>query len=96
MNINLANIDFIPGQGGGGITPSTPEVEPLYNKSVGYLKYVPGISYLGGMSNAGFTFDNIKSNSLKNLVNTIDDKVYAYNPYKNSFFIFNIETFSFD
>ena len=26
MNINLANIDFIPGQGGGGITPSTPEV----------------------------------------------------------------------
>ena len=39
MNINLANIDFIPGQGGGGITPSTPEVEPLFNKQDGYLKY---------------------------------------------------------
>ena len=40
MNINLANIDFIPGQGsGGGITPSTPEVEPLFNKEDGYLKY---------------------------------------------------------
>ena len=96
MNINLANIDFIPGQGGGGITPSTPEVEPLYNKSEGYLKYVPSITYLGGMSNGGFTFDNINNNSLKNLVNTIDDKVYAYNPAENKFFRFNIETFSFD
>ena len=72
------------------------EIEPLYNKYEGYLKYNPGITYLGGMSNAGFTFDNINNNSLKNLVNTIDDKVYAYNPYKDSFFRFNIETFSFD
>lgn len=40
MNIDLANIDFIPGQGGGGgITPSTPEVAPLFNKENGYLKY---------------------------------------------------------
>ena len=48
MNINLANIDFVPGQGGGGgITPSTPEVEPLFNKQDGYLKYniiTPGYS----------------------------------------------------
>lgn len=72
------------------------EIEPLFNKSDGYLKYKPSITYLEGMSNAGFTFNNINNNSLKNLVNTIDDKVYAYNPYKNSFFRFNIETFSFD
>lgn len=40
MNIDLANIDFVPGQGGGGgITPSTPEVAPLFNKENGYLKY---------------------------------------------------------
>ena len=96
MNINLANIDFIPGQGGGGITPSTPEVAPLYNKSEGYLKYDPAITYLEGMSNEGFTFKNINNNSLKNLVNTIDDKVYAYNPSENKFFRFNVETFSFD
>lgn len=48
MNIDLANIDFVPGQGGGGgITPSTPEVEPLFNKQNGYLKYdliTPGYS----------------------------------------------------
>ena len=72
------------------------EIEPLYNKSEGYLKYVPDITYLEGMSNGGFTFDNINNNSLKNLVNTIDDKVYVYNPDENKFFRFNIETFSFD
>ena len=48
MNINLANIDFVPGQGGGGgITPSTPEVAPLFNKENGYLNYnliAPGYS----------------------------------------------------
>ena len=47
MNIDLANIDFVPGQGGGGITPSTPEVEPLFNKQDGYLNYnliAPGYS----------------------------------------------------
>ena len=49
MNINLANIDFIPGQGGGGgITPSTPEVEPLYNKSEGYLNMFQVSLILGG------------------------------------------------
>ena len=72
------------------------EIEPLYNKYKGYLKYDPAITYLEGMSNAGFTFKNINNNSLKNLVNTIDDKVYAYNPSENKFFRFNIETFSFD
>ena len=72
------------------------EIEPLYNKYKGYLKYDLAITYLEGMSNAGFTFDNINNNSLKNLVNTIDDKVYAYNPFENRFFRFNINTFSFD
>lgn len=54
MNINLANIDFVPGQGGGGgITPSTPEVAPLFNKENGYLNYnliAPGYSetWIGG------------------------------------------------
>ena len=52
MNIDLANIDFVPGQGG-GITPSTPEVAPLFNKEDGYLKYnliTPGYSetWIGG------------------------------------------------
>ena len=98
MNINLANIDFIPGQGGGGITPSTPEVAPLYNKSEGYLKYVPGITHLEGMSNAGYEIFGYIERSYRanNLVNKIYNKVYAYNPYEDRFLRFNEETFSFD
>lgn len=96
MNIDLANIDFNPGQGGGGITPSTPEVQPLFNKSDGYLKYVSGVTYVEGMSNVGVDTPNINNNSVKNLCNTIGDRVYAYNPTDNRFFAFNNTTFSFD
>ena len=99
MNINLANIDFIPGQGGGGgITPSTPEVEPLYNKSEGYLKYKLSIGYdreFDAMSNKviSVSSDELYTSSL---CNTIGDKVYMYNPYDgNRFFIFNKRTLSF-
>lgn len=96
MNIDLANIDFNPGQGGGGITPSTPEVQPLFNKSEGYLKYVPSVTYVEGMSNVGVDTPDINNNSVKNLCNTIGDRVYAYNPTDNRFFTFNNTTFSFD
>ena len=99
MNIDLANIDFVPGQGGGGgITPSTPEVAPLFNKSDGYLKYKT-------MTIHSFLFDamsnkiiSVSSDKLytPSLCNTIGDKVYMYNPYdENRFFIFNKNTLSF-
>ena len=74
------------------------EIEPLYNKSEGYLKYNPGITYLDGMSNAGYDiFQHIENNyRANNLVNRINNKIYAYNPYEGRFLIFNEETFSFD
>lgn len=74
------------------------EIEPLYNKSEGYLKYVPGITHLEGMSNAGYDiFEYIKNNyRANNLVNRIYNKIYAYNPYEGRFLRFNEETFSFD
>ena len=74
------------------------EIEPLYNKSEGYLKYKPGITYLEGMSNAGYNiFGYIENNyRANNLVNRIDNKIYAYNPYEGRFLRFNEETFSFD
>ena len=74
------------------------EIEPLYNKSEGYLKYVPGITHLEGMSNAGYDiFGYIENNyRANNLVNRIHNKIYAYNPYENRFLRFNEETFSFD
>lgn len=99
MNINLANIDFIPGQGGGGgITPSTPEVAPLFNKSEGYLKYKPRVIYnreFDAMSNKIISVSSDKLYT-SSLCNTIGDKVYMYNPYdENRFFIFNKGTLSF-
>ena len=74
------------------------EIEPLYNKSEGYLKYVPGITYLEGMSNAGYDiFQHIENTyRANNLVNRIYNNVYAYNPYEGKFLRFNEETFTFD
>ena len=99
MNINLANIDFIPGQGGGGgITPSTPEVAPLFNKENGYLKYKQSIIYTMEFDAMGNKIISVSSNKIysSSLCNTIGDNVYMYNPYdENRFFIFTKDTLSF-
>ena len=99
MNINLANIDFIPGQGGGGgITPSTPEVAPLFNRENGYLKYKQRVIYSREFDAMSNKIISVSSDKLytSSLCNTIGDKVYMYNPYdENRFFIFNKNTLSF-
>lgn len=96
MNIDLANIDFVPGQGGGGgITPSTPEVEPLFNKSEGYLKYEPAF-IVESMSNKMLSLPEIDSTNTNILLNNIGDSIYLFNPLRNKFFGFNFETFKFD
>ena len=96
MNIDLANIDFIPGQGGGGgITPSTPEVEPLFNKSEGYLKYEPAF-IIESMSNKMLSLPEIDATNTNILLNNIGDRIYLFNPFRNKFFGFNFETFKFD
>ena len=98
MNINLANIDFIPGQGGGGgITPSTPEVAPLFNKQNGYLKYnltVPGYNETWiGSGNFPATYGaryvfNVKDevyNFVPVQVNGGDGKIYKFNEESDNF-----------
>lgn len=96
MNIDLANIDFAPGQGsGGGITPSTPEVAPLFNKSEGYLKYEPAFT-VESMSNKMLLLPEIDSTNTNILLNNIGDNIYLFNPLINRFFRFNFETFKFD
>ena len=98
MNINLANIDFIPGQGGGGgITPSTPEVEPLFNKEDGYLMYnlvAPGYSETwieGGnfpSTYGGRYVFNVKDgvyNYVPIQVNGGDGKIYKFNEESGNF-----------
>lgn len=96
MNINLANIDFIPGQGG-GITPSTPEVAPLFNKENGYLKYnltVPGYNETWiGSGNFPTTYGaryvfNVKNevyNYVPIEVNGGDGKIYKFNEESGNF-----------
>ena len=94
MNINLANIDFVPGQGGGGgITPSTPEVEPLFNKQDGYLKYdliTPGYSETWiGNANFPTTFGaryvfNV-GGEVYNFAPTGDGNIYKFNEEKSEF-----------
>ena len=96
MNINLANIDFAPGQGGGGgITPSTPEVEPLFNKSEGYLKYEPA-SIVESMSNKMLSVPEIDATNTNILLNNIGYSIYLFNPLRFKFFGFNFETLKFD
>ena len=79
MNINLANIDFVPGQGGGGITPSTPEVEPLFNKENGYLKYNLTIP---GYNETWIEGGNFPATFGARYVFNVKDEVYNYVPIK--------------
>ena len=94
MNINLANIDFVPGQGGGGgITPSTPEVAPLFNKENGYLNYnliAPGNSetWIGGENfpttyGARYVFN--VGDGVYNFAPTGDGNIYKFNEEKYEF-----------
>ena len=94
MNINLANIDFVPGQGGGGgITPSTPEVAPLFNKENGYLKYnLTSIGYSETwIGNANFpTTYGIRyvfnvGDGVYNFAPTGDGNIYKFNEEKYEF-----------
>jgi len=77
------------------VSENDQNLTPLFSKSEGYLKYTPGITYVEGMSNVDI-YTQINNNSVKNLLNTIGDKVYGYNPNENRFYRFNQGTFSFD
>ena len=79
MNINLANIDFVPGQGGGGgITPSTPEVAPLFNKENGYLKYNV---ITPGYSETWIRGGNFTTTYVARYVFNVGDGVYIFVPF---------------
>ena len=97
MNIDLANIDFIPGQGGGGITPSTPEVAPLFNKQNGYLKY--------NLTSTGYNETWIEGGNFPTTfgaryVFNVGDEVYNFAPIEQSgdgnIYKFNEEKYEFE
>ncbi len=97
MNINLANIDFVPGQGGGGITPSTPEVEPLFNKEIGYLKYNLTAT---GYNETWIGNANFPTTYGARYVFNVGDGVYNYAPVSlggdGNIFKFNEESGNFE
>lgn len=92
MNINLANIDFIPGQGGGSLTPDEQEaLDTLVNSSEGVLNTIfvesEGMTELN--QNPSFT----ASEWYKYLYD-VDGEIYCITD--SSLFKYNPETLSFD
>ena len=98
MNINLANIDFVPGQGGGGgITPSTPEVAPLFNKENGYLKYKLTTT---GYSETWIGNANFPTTYGARYVFNVGDEVYNFAPVQlggnGNIYKFNEKEYKFE
>ena len=99
MNIDLANIDFIPGQGGGGgITPSTPEVAPLFNKENGYLRYNLTST---GYSETWIEGGNFPATFGARYVFNVKDEVYNFVPIQvnggdGNIYKFNEEKYEFE
>ena len=93
MNINLANIDFIPGQGGGGsLTPDEQEaLDTLVDSSDGVLNTFfvesEGITKLN--QNPNFTISD-----WNRYLYDVDGEIYCRT--ENKLFKYNPETLSFD
>lgn len=93
MNINLANIDFIPGQGGGGsLTPDEQEaLDTLVNSSEGVLNtfVVESEGIIKQNQNPGFT-----TSEWNRYLYDVDGEIYCKS--NNYLFKYNPETLSFD
>lgn len=93
MNINLANIDFIPGQDGGGLTPEQESaIDVIVNAGDGFLKHTPSIPIIGArraeilIKGVGFRNQNLfKINGDVYLHNSIDGILYKFNRYTYQF-----------
>lgn len=91
MNINLANIDFIPGQGGGGLTPEQESaIDVIVNAGDGFLKHIPSIPIIGARRAEilieGFMNQDLhKINGDVYLHNRFDGKLYKFNRYTYQF-----------
>ena len=92
MNINLANIDFVPGQGG-GLTPAQESaVDVIVNAGDGYLEHIPSIFVVGGretniISGTGFRQQNL---------HIINGDVYLHNHTDHKLYKFNRQTYQFE
>ena len=93
MNINLANIDFIPGQGGGGsLTPDEQEaLDTLVDSSEGVLNTI--VVESEGMTEQSQN-PNFTSSEWNRYLYDVDGEIYCKS--ENKLFKYNPETLSFD
>ena len=91
MNINLANIDFIPGQGGGGLTPEQESaIDVIVNAGDGFLKHTPSVPIIGARR-AEILIEGFRNQELSKingdvyLHHTNDGILYKFNRYKYQF-----------
>ena len=92
MNINLANIDFIPGQGGGSLTPDEQKsLDTLVNSSEGVLNtfVIESEGITKQKQNPSFT-----SSEWNKYLYDVDGEIYCRT--ENKLFKYNPETLSFD
>ena len=92
MNINLANIDFIPGQGGGGLTPEQESaIDVIVNAGDGFLKHTPNIPIIGARR-AEILIEGFRNQNL----HKINGDVYLHNVTDGILYKFNRYTYQFD
>ena len=92
MNINLANINFIPGQGGGLTPEQESAVDVIVNAGDGYLEHTPSVFVVDGrktniISGQGFRQQNL---------HIINGDVYLHNVVDHKLYKFNRQTYQFE
>ena len=93
MNINLANIDFIPGQGGGGLTPEQESaIDVIVNAGNGYLEHIPDIFVVGGKETNIISGEGFRQQNL----HIINGDVYLHNHIDYKLYKFNRQTYQFE
>ena len=89
-----ATEDWVSSQMSGYVSTGASEISPLYNKSEGYLKYVPGVELMGGMTAENETVE--VSDARGTNVYTINGEVYLFKDNVSKLYKFNEDTFNFD
>lgn len=93
MNINLANIDFIPGQGGGGLTPEQESaIDVIVNAGDGYLEHIPSVFVVGGRKTNIISGEGFRQQNL----HIINGNVYLHNNVDHKLYKFNRQTYQFE
>lgn len=93
MNINLANIDFVPGQGGGGLTPEQESaIDVIVNAGDGYLEHIPDTFVVGERQTNIISGEGFRQQNL----HIINGDVYLHNHSDHKLYKFNRQTYRFE